>query len=65
MAKRSTQSLVMLEYIPAIKIRSTQSLVMLEYIPAIKIRSTQVLVQYEYYPRPSTARTNGPSAQNM
>ena len=45
--------------------RSTQSLVMLEYIPAIKIRSTQVLVQYEYYPRPSTARTNGPSAQNM
>ena len=65
MAKRTTNILTNVEYIPAHKNRTTDVLVNVEYIPAHKTRTTCVAVMVEYVPPPVAGRVNGLAAQTM
>ena len=68
MAKRTTNILTNVEYIPAHKNRTTDVLVNVEYIPAHKTRTTCVAVMVEYgpyVPLPVAGRVNGLAAQTM
>ena len=68
MAKRTTNIVTNVEYIPAHKNRTTDVLVNVEYIPAHKVRTTCMAVMVEYGPYvtpPTVGRINGLAIQTM